>query len=671
MTSLLRTCPRHLRLQPQSSRKKRAYSSLKSKPIISVPPNSKVYAFGAPSQTRLPLLAFSESGWTVNEGEAWAVVSGVGTGGAGKGGVFKAIQTLLGHTRIAPPTSQAQARWAEAGGLYPFLPPSIDPYTRIKVVSFRQRTGGGDGGAFFDYTARYGAMREDEDKVTLRDTLLQSTLGSGSGSTSTEGRLPSKLFDELTEKMGLKGLMDLPIVTLSNGQTRRARVVKAILERPELLLLDEPLTGLDVPSRVSLTRTLQELHEARSPRIMIGLRKGEDVPAWITHVLEVEGAQAVARTVKEVRSMLAAVPVTQKVESSSDKTEEPSSTTTTGEGALLVDMRDVNVAYGARKVLTNINWQIRQGERWHLQGANGSGKTTLLSLLTGDHPQSYTQKHLLLPSSTSSSSSTPSDLEAPSPQLQHRKRTPTALLRRLIGVVSPEMFDAFPRRHPGMSVWEAVSTGFDGGFVPRTKGAGALKTPLGTSTSSSSVKGWEETESKATGGVGWVDVDDDELGLGWDAIEEEKARKRVEVREWRVRRIWEVLEALGPAAWSQASFVSSHSSSPHSSESLPQPSSPSALTKSFAETPFSSLPPGSQRLVLLARALVGRPPVVLLDEVWSGMDADQMRAARRYLRGESQNELKKGVGEDQAVVVITHWEEEVPWNGEEVKRFRL
>ena len=108
--------------------------------------------------------------------------------------------------------------------------------------------------------------------------------------------------------------------------------------------------GLDVPSRVSLTRTLQELHEARSPRIMIGLRKGEDVPAWITHVLEVEGAQAVARTVKEVRSMLAAVPVTQKVESSSDKTEKPSSTTTTGEGALLVDMRDVNVAYGARKV---------------------------------------------------------------------------------------------------------------------------------------------------------------------------------------------------------------------------------------------------------------------------------------------------------------------------------
>ena len=222
-----------------------------------------------------------------------------------------------------------------------------------------------------------------------------------------------------------------------------------------------------------------------------------------------------------------------------------------------------------------------------------------------------------------------------------------------------------------MSVWEAVSTGFDGGFVPRTKGAGALKTPLGTSTSSSSVQGWEETGSKATGGVGWVDVDDDELGLGWDAIEEEKARKRVEVREWRVRRIWEVLEALGPAAWSQASFVSSHSSSPHSSESLPQPSSPSALTKSFAETPFSSLPPGSQRLVLLARALVGRPPVVLLDEVWSGMDADQMRAARRYLRGESQNELKKGVGEDQAVVVITHWEEEVPWNGEEVRRFRL
>ena len=52
------------------------------------------------------------------------------------------------------------------------------------------------------------------------------------------------MFDELADKMGLKPFMDLPIIALSNGQTRRARILKAVLRKPrvELLLLDEPLS---------------------------------------------------------------------------------------------------------------------------------------------------------------------------------------------------------------------------------------------------------------------------------------------------------------------------------------------------------------------------------------------------------------------------------------------
>ena len=50
------------------------------------------------------------------------------------------------------------------------------------------------------------------------------------------------IFDELSAKLDLSSLLDLPLVALSNGQTRRARIVKAILCQPELLLLDEPLS---------------------------------------------------------------------------------------------------------------------------------------------------------------------------------------------------------------------------------------------------------------------------------------------------------------------------------------------------------------------------------------------------------------------------------------------
>ncbi|KAF9473071.1 P-loop containing nucleoside triphosphate hydrolase protein [Pholiota conissans] len=575
-------------------------------PIVKIPPSSKIYAFGSPSQTTRPLV--SDIDWTVLDNEAWAVISG--TGGGGKGAIFK---TLLGYTRLAPPSLEIQGRWAEEGGLYPFLASSsVDPYTRVAYVSFRQRTGG-ESGAFFDYTARYGAMREEEDRVTVRDIL--------SAHRNTE------LFDKLTEQMGLTSLLDLPMITLSNGQTRRARVVKAILDRPELLLLDEPLTGLDPPSRKALNETLEQLHHARSPRMIIGLRNGEEIPHWITHALEIEGGSAIARKLSPPDYV---AHLSQKVATgTTPKTSKAAPT------SLIVDMKDVNVAYGNRKVLSNINWKIRQGDRWHLQGANGSGKTTLLSLLTGDHPQSYIQPDLLLPAFSGSH---------PAAMLHHRKKTPTAHLRRLIGVVSPEMFDAFPRRHPGMSVWEAVTTGFDGGFVPRTRDADAA--------------------ARKEGGVGCVDVADEELDLDFHSgaktgmgVDE----RRELLKQWRVRRCWEVLEALGPAAWTS-------------------PNAPAGLstTREFASSPFSALSPGEQRLVLLMRALVGRPPLVLLDEVWSGMDEAMIGAARRYLRGDlpASSDVADaaptvGVDESQAVVVITHWEEEVPWVGDEVKRLKL
>ena len=75
-------------------------------------------------------------------------------------------------------------------------------------------------------------MREAEDLVTLRDSLTPS---GGLGSISS-------LFETLTVQMNLTSLLDLPLLALSNGQTRRVRIVKAILDKPELLLLDEPLS---------------------------------------------------------------------------------------------------------------------------------------------------------------------------------------------------------------------------------------------------------------------------------------------------------------------------------------------------------------------------------------------------------------------------------------------
>lgn len=543
---------------------------------------SNIYRFGDPNFAA-PVLR--DVHWTVGEGENWAVI---GTGSKQKTAL---LQTLLGHLRVTPPPPLPR-------GLFPFLSdPPRDPHTCVALVSFAHRSRAA-GGAFYDYTSRYGAVRE-EDRITLRESMFGEydflNIQPKGGRVKTPAEIAQDevkkgIFEDLTSRLGLSSLLDLPLIALSNGQTRRARIVKAILSEPELLVLDEPLTGLDVNTRPILLNVLRSLHESRSPRIIMGLRMQDPVPDWISHIALVTGETILTGVKDEIMSKHA--------EHHAKEAENRTASTTQSylqpgldHGKPVVDMRDVNVSYGPRKVLKNINWTIREGQRWHLQGANGSGKTTLLSLLTGDHPQSYTQRGN-------------SNLELFS---RPRQRIPTPLLRSLIGVVSPELANAYPRR-AGVSVFDVVGTGFDGGFVPGGK---------------------------------------DGVGKGLEGALSD------EVRQWRVKRVREVLNGLGPTSWETetGSFAAGD-------ELL-------APNEAFSRRDFVDLSGGEQSIVLLMRALVSHPQLVLLDEVWSGMDENMVRAARRYL-------CEGGVGSDQAVVVISHWEEEVPWTVRDgLRRFKL
>ncbi|KAJ7760613.1 P-loop containing nucleoside triphosphate hydrolase protein [Mycena maculata] len=533
-------------------------------PLVLNIPRADVYRFGDANRAT-PV--FRDLEWSIKANESWAIV---GTGSGEKQTLF---DMLMGHLRIQPPPPPP-------AGLFPFLSNNEDPHKTVSIVSFaNKRTAGG---AFYDYTARYGAVRE-EDRITLRQSMFPETIDDlkAQSRIALESRSTDpKLFEHLVNKMGLAHLLDLPRIVLSNGQTRRARILKALLEKPRLLLLDEPLTGLDVANRSTVLEILHELHSACDPHIIIALRMQDAVPSWITHLAVVNEGTVRTGPKDSLVSYQA------QINEASAARDEQAERAKPNEGEAVVEMKDVCVTYGPRRVLKNVNWTIRAGQRYHLQGPNGSGKTTLLALLTGDHPQSYAQSpgHLRL-------------FGLP------RSKLATRVLAARIGVVSPELFDAFPRRAPGMSVWEAVGTGFDGGFVA-----------LGAR------------------GVG--------IGLGGTgALSEAEEAARVE-------RCWDVLRALGPDAWGTGEAEGEE-------------------TERWAQRKFMDLPVGEQRMVLLMRALVGRAQLILLDEVWSGMDHRMIGAARHYLRS-------GGVGPEQSVVVVTHLDDEVPWGERDgVVRVRL
>jgi len=68
--------------------------------------------------------------------------------------------------------------------------------------------------------------------------------------------------DEIIEAMGLADKADVPSRKLSGGMRRRLLVGKALVHRPEVLVLDEPTAGVDVELRRSLWAYVKRLNQA-------------------------------------------------------------------------------------------------------------------------------------------------------------------------------------------------------------------------------------------------------------------------------------------------------------------------------------------------------------------------------------------------------------------------
>ena len=100
--------------------------------------------------------------------------------------------------------------------------------------------------------------------LSVRDNLESRAALYGITGTEFETRL-----GELCELLELSELLDRSVGKLSGGQRRRIDIARALLHRPEILILDEPTTGLDPQTRRLLWSVVRSLREKENMTVFL------------------------------------------------------------------------------------------------------------------------------------------------------------------------------------------------------------------------------------------------------------------------------------------------------------------------------------------------------------------------------------------------------------------
>ncbi len=212
---------------------------------------------------------------------------------------------------------------------------------------------------------------------------------------------------------GVEKILERGLRHMSTGEIRRTLLCRALLSGKKLLILSDPFAGLDAQSRSILLEFFQTVvgkqlkSEATddTTRIILGMERYTEIPETITHVLEwKDGAVSFSGTKADYEKLLAERNAEVEKGRAQRKSElvdafhaargesqllldeEKSSS---DQGEVLIEMKDVNVGWDDRLVLKDFNWSVVSGRHWLIRGPNGSGKTTLLELITGDNMQVF------------------------------------------------------------------------------------------------------------------------------------------------------------------------------------------------------------------------------------------------------------------------------------------
>ncbi len=297
----------------------------------------------------------------------------------------------------------------------------------IRFIAFRDSYGASDG----TYYLQQRWNQQEIDKETpLVGELLDKAYRSAGDDTPQRRAMKNRLY----ALFNMAPLLDKYIILLSSGELRKFQIAKALMAAPKVLVMDNPFIGLDEQMRQQVRQLMQSLAADGLLQIILVLSKSDDLPEFITHVVEVSGKRVLPKVAREAY-LAARKPVPPHVlpESKRQAILDLPRSDRDYEADEVVGMSNVSIVYGQRTILKALNWTVRNGERWALSGQNGAGKSTLLSLVCADNPQSYACNITLFGNKRGSGET-------------------IWQIKKHIGYVSPEMHRAYQRDLPAIRV---------------------------------------------------------------------------------------------------------------------------------------------------------------------------------------------------------------------------
>ena len=213
---------------------------------------------------------WSEVDLTVEQG---AFVAVLGPNGAGKSTLMKAILGLLSPSAGSVRVLGGSPRETRSGIGYLPQRRSFEASTRVRGVDVVRL--GLDG-------TRYG---------------LLPPLGPSARARRRQAR---ERVAEVIERVGATGYAQRPIGELSGGEQQRLLIAQALVQRPQLLILDEPLDSLDLPSQAAVAALLQRICRTDGVAVVLVAHDVNPLLGYLDRVVYLANGRALEGPVEQV-----------------------------------------------------------------------------------------------------------------------------------------------------------------------------------------------------------------------------------------------------------------------------------------------------------------------------------------------------------------------------------